>query len=62
MDTPIAAVLWTEQARRDLSSVLRLMGHVERCCQELGAEDAAEKVAEAIDMLLRDGAARRMAA
>jgi hypothetical protein len=38
------------------------MGHVERCCQELGAEDAAEKVAEAIDMLLRDGAARRMAA
>ena len=62
MDTPIAAVLWTEQARRDLSSVLRLMGHVERCCQELGAEDAAEKVAEAIEMLLRDGAARRMAA
>jgi len=32
MDTPIAAVLWTEQARRDLSSVLRLLGHAERCC------------------------------
>ncbi len=62
MDTPIAAVLWTEQARRDLSSVLRLMGHVERCCQELGAEDAAGLVAEAIDALVRDGAARRMAA
>ncbi|MBO1073384.1 soj family protein [Roseomonas marmotae] len=62
MDTPIAAVLWTEQARRDLSSVLRLLGHAERCCIEMGSEDAAALVAQAINALVRDAAARRMAA
>jgi hypothetical protein len=62
MDTPIAAVLWTEQARRDLSSVLRLLGHAERCCQDMGSEEAAALVAEAITLLARDGAARKMAA
>ncbi len=34
----------------------------ERCCQDLGAEDAAERVAEAIEALVRDGAARKLAA
>ncbi|MBC9178774.1 soj family protein [Pseudoroseomonas ludipueritiae] len=62
MDTPIAAVLWTEQARRDLSSVLRLLGHAERCCQDLGSEEAAALVAQAMALLARDGAARKMAA
>ncbi|EHM03257.1 hypothetical protein HMPREF9946_00219 [Acetobacteraceae bacterium AT-5844] len=62
MDTPIAAVLWTEQARRDLAAVMRLMSHVERCCQDLGSDDAAALVAEALAVLARDGAARRMAA
>jgi hypothetical protein len=62
MDTPIAAVLWTEQARRDLTCVLRLLSHAERCCEELGSDNAAALVAQAINALVRDGAARKMAA
>lgn len=62
MDTPIVAVLWNEQAQRDLAAVLRLLGHAERCCLEAGSEEAASLVAEAMSVLARDGAARRMAA
>jgi hypothetical protein len=62
MDTPIAAVLWTEQACRDLSSVLRLLGHAERCCQDLGSDEAASLVADAMTLLARNAAARKMAA
>lgn len=62
MDTPIAAVLWTHQAQRDLAAVLRLLGHAERCCLDAGSEDAASLVAEAMSVLARDSAARKMAA
>lgn len=62
MDTPIAAVLWTNQAQRDMQAVLRLMSHVERCCLEAGSEEAASLVAAAISALLRDSAARKRAA
>jgi hypothetical protein len=62
VDTPIAAVLRTEQARRHLSSMLRLMGHAERCRQELGADDAANLVAEVNEALLHDVTARQTAA
>ncbi len=62
MDTPIAAILWPEHARADLSALTRLMAHLERRCLELGAEDAAHHLAEAAASLVLDGAQRRMAA
>jgi hypothetical protein len=62
MDTPIAAVLWTWQARRDLTCVLRLLSHTERCCEELGSDNAAALVDQALNALMRGGAARKMAA
>ena len=62
MDTPIAAILWPEHARTDLSSLTRLMAHLERRCLELGADDAAHHLAEAAASLVHDGAQRRMAA
>jgi hypothetical protein len=62
MDTPIAAVLWPAQAGRDMASLMRLMAHLERCCLELGAEDAAGHLAEAAACLAQDGAQRRLAA
>ncbi|WP_458094899.1 soj family protein [Roseomonas sp. WA12] len=62
MDTPIAAVLWPDHARRDMAALMRLMAHLERCCLEIGAEDAAGHLAEAAASLAQDGAQRRMAA
>ena len=62
MDTPIAAVLWPEHAAGDVSALTRLMAHLERRCLELGAEDAAQHLAEAAASLAHDGAQRRMAA
>ncbi|MFC3124035.1 soj family protein [Pseudoroseomonas globiformis] len=62
MDTPIAAVLWPHQAQRDLAAVLRLLSHAERVCLEAGSEEAAGLVAEALAVLARDGAARKLAA
>ncbi|WP_426955318.1 soj family protein [Muricoccus radiodurans] len=62
MDTPIAAVLWPDHARRDLAALMRLMAHLERCCLDLGAEDAAGHLAEAAACLAGDGAQRRLAA
>jgi len=62
MDTPIAAVLWTHQAQRDLVAILRLLSHAERCCLDVGSEEAAGLVAQALSVLARDGAARKMAA
>jgi len=62
MDTPIAAVLWPEHAHRDMAALMRLMAHLERCCLEIGAEDAAGHLAEAAVCLAQDGAQRRLAA
>jgi hypothetical protein len=62
MDTPIAAVFWTHPAQRDLASVLRLLGHAERVCQDAGSDAAAALVAEAMAVLARDAAARKLAA
>ena len=62
MDTPIAAVLWPEEAGRDMASLTRLMEHLERCCLALGAEEAAGHLAEAAACLAQDRAQRRMAA
>jgi len=62
MDTPIAAVLWPDHARRDMASLMRLMAHLERCCLEIGADDAAAHMAEAAAALAQDGAQRRLAA
>ncbi|MFC7608465.1 hypothetical protein [Teichococcus aestuarii] len=42
--------------------MLRLLSHAERCCLDAGSEDAASPVAEAMSVLARDGAARKMAA
>lgn len=62
MDMPIAAVLWPDHARRDMAALMRLMAHLERCCLELGAEEAAGHLAEAAACLAQDGAQRRLAA
>ncbi|WP_424136086.1 soj family protein [Roseomonas chloroacetimidivorans] len=62
MDTPIAAVLWPDHARRDMVALLRLVAHLERCCLEIGAEEAAGHLAEAASCLAQDGAQRRLAA
>ena len=62
MHVPIAAVLWPEHAHRDVAALTRLMAHLERCCMELGAEDAAAHLAEAAACLAQDGAQRRLAA
>ncbi|MFC0386465.1 soj family protein [Muricoccus vinaceus] len=62
MDTPIAAVLWPEEAGRDMAALTRLMEHLERCCLELGADEAAGHLAEAAACLAQDRAQRRMAA
>ncbi|MBP0444699.1 soj family protein [Roseomonas sp. SSH11] len=62
MDTPIAAVLWPDHARRDMAALTRLMAHLERCCLEMGAEDAAAHLAEAAACLAHEGAQRRLAA
>ena len=62
MDTPIAVVLWPEHAGGDVSALTRLMAHLERRCLELGAEDAAQHLAEAAASLALAGAQRRMAA
>lgn len=62
MDTPIAAVMWPEECRRDVAAILRLLSHLEVACLELGADEAAGHVAEAAHALLRTGAARKLAA
>jgi hypothetical protein len=62
MNTPIAAILWPEDARRDLGAVMRLLAHLELACQELGSDEAAALVAEAGQALLRTGQARKLAA
>ena len=49
-------------ARRDMAALTRLMEHLERCCLELGAEEAAGHLAEAAACLAQDRAQRRMAA
>ncbi len=62
MNTPIAAVLWAEEARRDVGSLLRLLAHVEAACLDLGAEEAAGLVAEAALTLADTLEQRKMAA
>lgn len=62
MDMPIAAVLWPEEAGRDIASLLRLLERLENACLDLGADDAAAHLAEAAAALLRTGALRRQAA
>ncbi|WP_376100041.1 soj family protein [Roseomonas sp. CCTCC AB2023176] len=62
MDTPIAAVLWPDHAQGDVSALTRLMAHLERRCLELGADDAAQHLAEAAASLMQEGEQRRMAA
>ncbi len=62
MDTPIAAMLWPDHARQDLGALLRMVAHLERCCLEIGADDAAERLAEAAEALARNGEDRRLAA
>ena len=62
MNTPIAAMLWPEHARQDLNALLRMVAHLERCCLEMGADEAAERLAEAATALMQDGANRRLAA
>ena len=62
MNTPIAAMLWPEHARQDLNALLRMVAHLERCCLEMGADEAAERLAEAAAALLQDGTSRRLAA
>lgn len=62
MDMPIAAILWPEDARREMGAVLRLLAHLELACQELGSEEAAVLVAEAAQALARTRQARRLAA
>jgi len=62
MDTPIAAILWPEHARREPQAMLRMLEMLERRCLEMGAEEAAEHLSRAVDALLRDQASRRRAA
>jgi hypothetical protein len=62
MDMPIAAVLWPEEAGRDIASLLRLLERLEETCLDLGADDAAAYLAEAAAALVRTGAQRRQAA
>ena len=62
MDTPIAAVLWPEEAGRDISALLRLLAHLEQSCLDLGVEEAADLLAEAAAALARAGLERRRAA
>jgi hypothetical protein len=62
MNTPIAAVLWPEEAGRDIAALVRLMEHLEVACLDLGAEDAAAFLAEAATALLEAGRLRRRAA
>ncbi|WP_431283027.1 soj family protein [Humitalea sp. 24SJ18S-53] len=62
MNTPIAAVLWAEEARRDVGSLLRLLSHVEMACLDLGAEEAAGLIAEAALTLADTLEQRKMAA
>jgi hypothetical protein len=45
-----------------MAALMRLMAHLERCCIEIGAEDAAGHLAQAAASLALDGAQRRMAA
>jgi hypothetical protein len=45
-----------------MAALMRLMAHLERCCLEIGAEDAAGHLAQAAASLALDGAQRRMAA
>lgn len=62
MNTPIAAVLGTEDSRRDVAAILRLIAHLEAACLELGAEEAAGHMAEAARALVSTAGARRLAA
>ena len=62
MDTPIAAVLWPEEAGRDIAALLRLLEHLEDACLDLGADDAAAHLVEAASALARTGLLRRRAA
>ena len=62
MDTPIAAILWPEEAGRDIAALLRLLEHLEGACLDLGAEEAATHLADAATALLRTGELRRRAA
>ncbi|PZW48145.1 hypothetical protein C8P66_106149 [Humitalea rosea] len=62
MNTPIAAVLWADEARRDVGSLLRLLAHLELSCMEIGADDAAGLIAEAARALADTLELRRLAA
>ncbi|UFN48026.1 soj family protein [Roseomonas sp. OT10] len=62
MDTPIAPLLWADHARREPEALLRMIAHLERCCLEMGAEDAADRLAEAAAALAQESLERRLAA
>lgn len=62
MNMPVAALLWPDHAKREPDTVLRMLEVLERRCLEMGAEDAAGHLAEAMEALRRETAERRLAA
>ena len=62
MNVPSAAILWPEEAGRDIAALLRLVQHLESACLQVGAEEAAAHLSEAAHALLRMQEQRRRAA
>ena len=60
MDTPIAALLWSNHAKQDPEALLRMVTHLERRCVEMGADEAAVHLAAAAAVLRGEEVERRL--
>ena len=48
MNMPVVALLWPDHAKREPDTVLRMLEVLERRCLEMGADEAAGHLAEAM--------------